>query len=320
MSESSDGTKASAARPAATHAARGVWSPALVPVDENFGINVARFIRHARWLLDSGCHGLVLFGTTSEANSFSVEERTDLLDAVIDDGIDPDRLMIGTGCCAFTDTVRLTDHALLRGCPKVLMLSPFYYKGMSDEGLARSFATVIDHVADPDLRIYLYHFPQLSGVPISTGLVDILLADYPDTIAGLKDSSGDWSNTAGLLERYPGLAVFPGSERFLLEGVNAGSAGCVTATANVNAAAIRAVYDAWTGAADDLASLNDAVLSTRSIIQDYPMVPALKYLTARRLSDETWRQVRPPMMELASERGAELVRRLDEQGLADVYA
>jgi 4-hydroxy-tetrahydrodipicolinate synthase len=291
-----------------------------VPVDDKFGIDVARFIRHARWLLEGGCHGLVLFGTTSEANSFSVEERTDLLDAVIDDGIDPDRLMIGAGCCAFTDTVRLSSHALSRGCPKVLMLPPFYYKGMSDEGLARSFATVIDRVADPDLRIYLYHFPQLSGVPISTGLLDILLSDYPDTIAGLKDSSADWANTAGLLARYPELAIFPGSERFLVDGVNSGSAGCITATANVNAAAIRSVYDAWARGADDLASLNDAVHSTRSIIQDYPMVPALKYLTARRLSDEAWRQVRPPMVELAAERGAELVRRLDEQGPADEYA
>ncbi|NNE47939.1 MAG: dihydrodipicolinate synthase family protein [Rhodothermales bacterium] len=304
------------AGPAATHPAHGVWSPALVPVEKNLGIDVARFIRHARWLLDSGCHGLVLFGTTSEANSFSVEERTDLLDAVINDGVDPNRLMVGTGCCAFTESVRLTGHALSRGCSKVLMLPPFYYKGMSDEGLARSFATVIDRVADPNLRIYLYHFPQLSGVPISTGLIDILLANYADIIAGLKDSSGDWSNTAGLLERYPELAIFPGSERFLLDGVNAGSAGCITATANVNAGAIRAVYDAWAGGDDDLANLNDVVCATRSIIQDYPMVPALKYLTARRLSDEAWRQVRPPMVELTAERGAELVRRLDEQGLA----
>jgi 4-hydroxy-tetrahydrodipicolinate synthase len=215
-----------------------------MPVHEDFSIDVERFMVHARWLLEQGCHGLALFGTTSEANSFSVDERMALLEAALAAGIEPERLMVGTGCCALTDSERLTRHAVDNGCLKVLMLPPFYYKGVSDAGLYRSYATVIDRIGNDDLRVLFYHFPKLSGVPITAGLIELLLADYPGIIAGLKDSSGDWSNTADLIERFPEMSIFPGSERYLLQGLRHGGAGCITATANVNAAGARGVWDA----------------------------------------------------------------------------
>jgi 4-hydroxy-tetrahydrodipicolinate synthase len=288
----------------------GVWSPTLVPVREDFSIDVERFLAHARWLLERGCHGLALFGTTSEANSFSLEERMTLLEAALAAGIEPDRLMVGTGCCALTDSERLTRHAVENGCKKVLMLPPFYYKGVSDAGLYRSYATVIDRVADDDLRVLFYHFPKLSGVPITVGLIELLLADYPGIIAGLKDSSGDWSNTEDLIARFPEMSIFPGSERYLLEGLQHGGAGCITATANVNAAGARGVWDAWTEDSADVDALNAHMVAVRTAIEAYPVIPAQKFLLAGQRKDPDWRRVRPPLLDLDDKQGAELLESL----------
>ncbi len=288
----------------------GVWSPVLVPMREDLSIDTERFLAHARWLLDEGCHGLALFGTTSEANSFSLEERMALLEAALEAGIDPQQLMVGTGCCALPDSVRLTKHALDNGCKKVLMLPPFYYKGVSDAGLYRSYATVIDRVADADLRVLFYHFPKLSGVPITVGLIELLLADYPGVIAGLKDSSGDWSNTADLIERFPEMSIFPGSERYLRQGLQHGGAGCITATANVNAAGARGVWDSWADNGEDLGSRDERMIGVRTALEAYPVIPAQKYLLARQRKDPHWQRVRPPLLDLDDQQGAALVQSL----------
>ncbi len=306
MSEAESTAHASTNLSAVTRPIHGVWSPVLVPVREDFAVDTERFLDHARWLLDRGCHGLALFGTTSEANSFSVDERMTLLEAALEAGIDPERLMVGTGCCALTDSVRLTRHAAEHGCKKVLMLPPFYYKGVSDAGLYRSYATVIDRVADERLRVLFYHFPKLSGVPITVGLIELLLADYPGTTAGLKDSSGDWSNTADLIERFPEMSIFPGSERYLLQGLHHGGAGCITATANVNAAGARGVWDAWADGSDDVQARNEHLVAVRTAIEAYPVIPAQKYLLARHRMDPDWRRVRPPLLDLDDADGAKL--------------
>jgi 4-hydroxy-tetrahydrodipicolinate synthase len=277
---------------------------------DDFAIDVARFLAHARWLLDQGCHGLALFGTTSEANSFSLEERMQLLESAIGAGIDPAQIMVGTGCCALPDSVRLTRHAVDIGCKKVLMLPPFYYKGVSDAGLYRSYAEVIDRIGDDELRVLFYHFPKLSGVPITAGLIELLLADYPGVIAGLKDSSGDWSNTADLIERFPELCIFPGSERYLLQGLHHGAAGCISATANVNAAGARGVWDAWADNAEDLAARDSDMIAARTVIEAYPVIPAQKFLLARHRTDPQWRRVRPPLLDLDEEQGAALLASL----------
>lgn len=288
----------------------GVWSPVLVPVQDDFSIDAERFLAHARWLLDKGCHGLALFGTTSEANSFSVEERMGLLETALGAGIDPQQIMVGTGCCALPDSVRLTKHAVDNGCNKVLMLPPFYYKGVSDAGLYRSYAEVIDRIGDDELRVLFYHFPKLSGVPITVGLIELLLADYPRVIAGLKDSSGDWSNTADLIDRFPEMSIFPGSERYLRQGLQHGGAGCITATANVNAAGARAVWDAWVDNAEVLDRLDEQMIAARTAIEAYPVIPAQKFLLARHRKDPQWQRVRPPLLDLDERQGAELLASL----------
>ena len=287
--------------------AHGVWSPVLVPLLPDLSIDSERFLTHAHWLLAQGCHGLALFGTTSEANSFSVSERKALVERVIEGGIPPERLMVGTGCCALTDSVELTRHALDAGCRRVLMLPPFYYKGMSDEGLFRSFAEVIERVGDPALAVFLYHFPRLSGVPVTEGLIALLDGEFPEVIAGVKDSSGDWSNTRMMLDRFPHLAIFPGSEVFLLDGLRTGGAGCITATSNVNAAGARAIFDAWNDGIDTADAMQEAATSVRRAIDRHSGIPAQKYLIAHYRNDPAWRTVRPPMTDLTDDAGRDLL-------------
>src|SRR5438067_714328 len=226
--------------------ARGVLAPVVTPFTADLSPDPARFVAHCRWLLEQDV-GLAVFGTNSEANSLSVSEKLALLDALADARIPASRMMPGTGCCALPDTVELTRRAVQLGCAGVLMLPPFYYKGVSDDGLFASFAEVIERVGDAKLRIYLYHIPPVSNVPISLALIERLLARYPGTIAGIKDSSGDWNNTRAMLERFQprGFDVFAGSESFLLATLRGGGAGCISATANVNPASIAALAHEW---------------------------------------------------------------------------
>jgi 4-hydroxy-tetrahydrodipicolinate synthase len=222
----------------------------------------------------------------------------------------------GTGCCALPDTVRLTTHAVRRGCAGVLVLPPFYYKGVSDDGLFRSYAELVERVGDDRLRVYLYHIPPVAQVGISPGLVDRLLGAYPHAIAGMKDSSGDFANTSTMLDRFAarGFDVFVGSERFLLENLRAGGAGCITATANVNAAAIDRLYRGWrTPEADRLQEEANAV---RAAVERAPIVPALKAIVAHHAVDPDWRTVRPPLVELSAERRDALLADLTSLGFA----
>ncbi|MEO7503510.1 MAG: dihydrodipicolinate synthase family protein, partial [Gemmatimonadaceae bacterium] len=224
----------------------GVLAPVVTPFKADLSPDASRLVAHCRWLLSQNV-GLAVFGTNSEANSMAVEEKIDLLDEIASSNVDPMRMMPGTGCSALTDSVRLTAHATKLGCAGVLMLPPFYYKGVSDEGLFRSFAEVIERVADSRLRIYLYNIPPVSQVPITVALIERLLRAYPGVVAGAKDSSGDWSNTKAYIDNFAadGFDVFPGAETFLLQGMRNGGSGCISATANVNPGAIARLFETW---------------------------------------------------------------------------
>ncbi len=278
---------------------RGVLSPVVTPFGKDLVPDAGRFIAHCRWLLSQHC-GLAVFGTNSEANSLSVNERIALLDALLAADVDPSRMMPGTGCCALTDTVRLTEHAVKAGCAGVLMLPPFYYKDVSEDGLYRSFAEVVERVGDARLRIYLYHIPPVAVVGITTGLVERLLKKYPSSIAGMKDSSGDWTNTRKYLDAFAksGFDVFAGSESFLLANMKAGGAGCISATANVNPAAIAKLYREWKKSDADLQQ--EALNAVRKTVGQYVMIPALKQVIAYYANDPAWVTVRPPLVELTA--------------------
>jgi len=294
----------------------GVLSPVVTPFRKDFSPDAERFVRHCKWLLGHGCAGLAVFGTNSEANSMSVDEKVALLDALLAGGVPASALMPGTGHCALTDSVTLTRRAVAAGCGGVLMLPPFYYKGVSDEGLYRNFAEVIERVGDERLRLYLYHIPPVTQVGISPALVERLLKRYPGVVAGMKDSSGDWNNTKAMLDAFAksGFDVFAGSEVFLLDTLRGGGKGCITATGNVNPGPIDNVFRNWRSAEAD--RLQAGISATRKIVQKVSMIPALKAIIAHFGNDPVWRTVRPPLVELPAEQESALMTELKSAGFA----
>ncbi len=291
----------------------GVLSPVLTPFNADLSPSTQRFIQHCRWLLAQGV-GLSIFGTNSEANSLTVREKRGLLDALLEAGLPATCMMPGTGACAWPDALELTRHAVRAGCAGVLMLPPFFYKGVSDEGLFRGFAQVIDGVQDARLRLYLYHIPPVSGVGISQALITRLLRAYPGVVAGIKDSSGDWENTRMLLERFQpqGFDVFAGSETILLKTLQGGGAGCITATGNVNPSAILRLHAQWR--ADDAQAQQAALNTTRAVFQQFPLIAAMKAAIAWKSGDAGWVRLRPPLVELSPDHTAQLATELTALG------
>lgn len=272
----------------------GVLVPALTPFKNDLSVDTARYVDHCKWLLDQGADGLAIFGTTSEANSLTVGEKLDLLDALVDGDVPANKLMPGTGACAIGDAVVLTRRATELGCGGVLMLPPFYYKGVSDDGLFAAFSETIERVGSDGLKVYLYHIPPMSQVAITLGLIERLLKAYPSTVVGLKDSSGDWSNTDAVLKAFPGFGVFAGSEVFLLDTLRGGGAGCITATGNVNPAGIRKVFENWQ--TDEADALQARITEVRKAIQAYAAIPAMKRMIEEASGMEGWSIMRPPLV------------------------
>ena len=292
-----------------TERLHGALAPVVTPYTADLAPDAARLVAHCRWLVANDT-GLAVFGTTSEGNSLSVPEKAALLDALFEAGLPAARMMPGTGCCALTDSVALTRHAVRNGCGGVLMLPPFYYKGVSDDGLFASYAEVIERVADERLRIYLYHIPQVSQVPIGFALIERLLDRYPGIIAGIKDSGGNFDNMRAMMERFAsrGFDVFSGSELFLLATLRGGGAGTISAICNASPAPIARLAREWRGA--DADAQQKAVDRVRGVLSAYPMVPALKAAIALFSGDDAWVRVRPPLVALGAEQRREIGDRL----------
>jgi 4-hydroxy-tetrahydrodipicolinate synthase len=267
----------------------GVLVPALTPFNADLDPDADALLTHCRWLLEQGVDGIACFGTTSEANSLGLEERVNLLEHLLGNGIPAEKLMPGTGMCALSETVQLTRHAVERGCRGVLMLPPFYYKAINDDGLFASYAEVIERVGNASLNVYLYHIPPVSQIGLSLGLIGRLLEAYPDTIVGIKDSSGDWDNTSAVLREYPSLA-----------------------TANINAAQIRQLFSSWQE--EGAEELQARITTTRRTYEAFPTIPALKAVAADFYGAEDWRTVRPPLLSLDADQQRTLVASLADAG------
>jgi 4-hydroxy-tetrahydrodipicolinate synthase len=296
---------------AASNAARpfhGVLAPALTPFTPDRQPDRAAFVAFCAWLLEQGADGLAVFGTTSEANSLALAERMSLLEHLVANNIPGRVLMPGTGACSVPEAVQLTKGALDVGAGGVLVLPPFYYKNPPEDGIFAYYAEIVERVGREDLRLFLYHFPQMSGVPIAPTLIARLRKAYGDVIAGLKDSSGAWDNVTLLLREFPELAIFPASEKFLLPGLKLGGAGCISATANFQVGNIRRLIDTPDGV--DRARLDAEVGRIRSVFEQYPLIPALKAAAAALLGRDSWRIVRPPLCELSADRRHELLAAL----------
>ncbi|GAB6052400.1 dihydrodipicolinate synthase family protein [Magnetospira thiophila] len=291
----------------------GVMAAVATPMTPDLTPDIGRWADHCRRLLDQGCDALALFGTTGEANSFTADERMLALEALIEDGeIPANKVIVGTGVCALPDSVRLTRHAVAMGAAGCLVLPPFYYKKVADQGLIDAFTVLVDSVADDRLKIYLYHFPQLSGVPLPLRVIAYLARTYPETVVGVKDSSGDLENMRDILRELPGFGVFSGSDEFLLPVLEAGGAGCITAVANVAANLAGEVMSHWRrgnlkGATDG----QDKLSRVRAEVEAYPMAAAVKAVLARLDGSAEWLTLRPPLRPLSAAESDRLFQALD---------
>jgi|TARA_B100001540_G_scaffold312549_1_gene333867 4-hydroxy-tetrahydrodipicolinate synthase len=291
---------------------KGLISPILSPFNEDLSFNQSLYNELAEDLLANGCAGLAPFGTTGEALSIGNEERIRALQGLIDSGIDPSIMIPGTGLCNITDTIKMSKHALDLGCHGIMTLPPFYFKGMSDEGLFNYFEKLIEGINHQSLKIYLYHIPQVSGVGLSIELVKKLKKTFPNIVVGIKDSSGEWKNTKALLG-IDELIVYPGAELPVIDAIKLGAPGCISATANLNSSDIAKVINLchdneWNNAEE----LHKKVKSVRMLFQDYAPIPAQKRLLAMKTGNDIWSIVRPPLLSMSKEKGQELAKELND--------
>lgn len=292
--------------------ARGVYAAALTPLDARLAPDLQRVTAHCRWLLAHGCDGINLLGTTGEATSLSTAQRLAVMEAVAQSALPLGRFMVGTGASALADAVTLTTRAVDLGFSGALVIPPFYFKNVTDGGVFEYFVALIERVARPGLRLYLYHFPALSGVPFTLPLIERLVERYPGVIAGLKDSSGDVEYANRVAAAFRNLAIFPSTEAALAGAREAGYAGCISATVNVTAPLAGAV---WRASADDAdrETAQASLARIRATIAGYPLVPALRHLVARLRGDAAWCHVLPPLAALSAADAATLDDTLAQQ-------
>ena len=277
---------------------KGLISPILTPFNNDFTLNQRLYNEFAKKLLDNGCSGLAPFGTTGEALSVGNRERMNALEGLVKSGVNPEVLIPGTGLCNIPDTVMITQHAMDLGCYGVMMLPPFYYKDMDESGLFNYYEEVIQRINRTNLKIYLYHIPQVAGVGLSIDLVSRLKSKYPAIIEGIKDSSGVWENTEALLG-IKDLVVYPGAELPVIEAIKLGAPGCISATANINSKDIGDVINfCHSGNWEEAEKLHVKVKKVRLLFQEYAPIPAQKGILAMMTGDELWNNLRPPFKSL----------------------
>jgi 4-hydroxy-tetrahydrodipicolinate synthase len=292
-----------------------VLSPVLTPFDGNQGVDLAKFLRQCQWLQENGV-GLAVFGTNSEANSLSAGQKIEAVQHLVRSGISPAQMMPGTGACSIADAVAMTKAAVEAKCAGVLMLPPFYYKDVSEDGLFAYYANVIEKVGNSALQVYIYNIPPVVKFGIPVTLLERLVKAYPKTVVGMKDSSGDWAYTESciLALASEGFRVYAGSETFLLKTLRAGGAGCISATANVNPRAISTLAAHWQDAdADQKQAALDAV---RATFAKHPMIAAMKSAVSRYAKDPTWNKLLPPLISLSEDAQNSLYADLDALGFA----
>ena len=290
-------------------ARRGIYAAAVTPFDDTGRVAADKLVAYCQHLLGAGgCDGVAPTGTTGEGTSIAMADRLALPEAFAQAGIAPDRVIFGTGAPAAGDCLALTQAACEAGYTNVLVLPPYYYKAPSDEGLYAYYARLVEGVGRDDLRVYLYHFPQMSAVPLSVDLVKRLIAAFGPVIAGLKDSSGDFAQSAAFIDATGGVAqdfdVFPSSEAMLWEGLAKGSAGIISGSTNAFGALAQAALQAPEGDAREAAMAK--VRAARTAAGKYPLMAAMKQAEAWRSGDEGWTRMAPPLVPLTDTQKAAL--------------
>ena len=284
---------------------KAVYSAVLTHFKKDLTIDTKLFISHCEFLLKNNI-SLAPLGTTGEANSISISEKLDLIKTIANSDLPKEKIIIGTGNTSFVDAALLTKTAVENKIYSVLLLPPFYYKNVSDEGVYQYYKEIINTVKSTSLRIFLYNIPQVSGVTISIDLVNRLKKEFSDTITGIKDSSGNFENTKKYKE-IKNFIVYPGSEKFLYDGLNIGCSGCISATTNVNIEAAKLInsFDKSEGE-----SINKKIKSVRDVFEKYPVIPALKATKIK--EDSNWSNIRPPLVALSDQQRSNLAKDLKD--------
>jgi 4-hydroxy-tetrahydrodipicolinate synthase len=288
-----------------------VLSPVLTPFKADGNPDAQKLLKQCKWLESNGV-GQAVFGTNSEANSMSASQKMSALTALIEGGLNPAHMMPGTGATSIDETVNMTRHAVNLKCAGVLMLPPFYYKDVTDDGLFAYFSEVIQKVGSDALQVYIYNIPPVTKINLSLSLLERLAKEYPKTVVGMKDSSGDWAYTESVIKLLApsGFRVYAGSEVFLMRTLRAGGVGCISATANVNPLAIADLAAHWRESnADERQAGLDKV---RSVFAKYQMIAGMKTAVAHFSNDPEWLRVRPPLVQLSAEQQAQLISELKQ--------
>ena len=288
-----------------------VLSPVLTPFKEDGSPDAQKLLKQCQWLEANGV-GQAIFGTNSEANSMSAPQKMGTLTTLIEGGLSPAHMMPGTGATSIDATVNMTRHAVQHKCAGVLMLPPFYYKDVTDDGLFAYFSEVIQKVSDARLQVYIYNIPPVTKINLSLSLLERLAKEYPKTVVGMKDSSGDWSYTESVIKLLApsGFRVYAGSEVFLMRTLRAGGVGCISATANVNPRAIAELAAHWRESDADQRQMD--LDQVRSIFAQYQMIAGMKTAVAHYSKDSEWLRVRPPLMQLSADQQAKLLGELQK--------
>lgn len=299
-----------------TKAVRGIYAAAVSPFRQDGTLDADKLVAYCQHLVtEGGCDGVAPTGTTGEGNSIAFRDRMALPESFARAGFDPARVIFGTGSCAVGDAADLTRAALDAGFANVLVLPPFYYKTPSDDGIYAAFARLIDAVGDDRLRVYLYHFPQMSMVPIPVDVVTRLKSDFGPVIAGLKDSSGDIRQSLAFAAATGGVDgdfdVYPSSEALLFEGLAGGCAGIISGSTNAFATLVQA---GWKEGAESAAF--DKVRAARAVAGKYPLMAAMKQIEAWRTGDDSWTRLAPPLVPLTAEQQAGLKADLAALGMS----
>jgi 4-hydroxy-tetrahydrodipicolinate synthase len=297
----------------------GVFSASATPILADGTPDHATFATHAKALLAEGCDGIALLGTTGEANSFSLSQRMALVEKVIEAGVEPKRLLPGTSQTNVADTVTLTRHALDAGVAASVVLPPFYYKGVSDEGLFRFYAEVIEGVKSDALRVVLYHIPPIAQVGISLELTQRLLDTFPGIVVGVKDSSGKIESMQAFASAFQNFSVLAGADPFMLPLLRTGGAGCITSSSNLIARHLRVVFDNWFDASKsaEVDAAQGRINAWRDLSNAYVQLPTIKAMLAKRRGHDGWTRVRPPLVELTADEIAKVWAKMDELEAAD---
>ena len=298
-------------------AKKGIYAAAISPFTEDYRLDHSKLIDYCWYLLnDGGCDGVAPIGTTGEGSSISISDRLSLPKSLSDAGIPTNRVIIGTGNPSTHDSTCISLAALDYGYVNQLVLPPFYYKSVSDEGLYDYFSFMIENIKSESLRIYLYHFPQVSQIPISVDLVTRLKNQFGPIIAGLKDSSGDFLQSAAFSTATGGVKsdfdIYPSSEAFYFKGIEAGCAGIISGSTNIFARLVQEAINAPEGA-QSKAFKN--VIEARNFISTFNLMAAMKVAEANRTNDKSWERLAPPLQKLNKQDKKKLL-----SGLSKIFA